>query len=114
MTGKSYRNISGIKELEALVQKEDAVLVYFSTAECSVCKVLKPKVAALLDECFPKIDRVYIDMNQTPEIAAQNRVFAAPTIIVFFAGKEYIRKSRSFSLNELKSEIERIYLRMFS
>ena len=114
MTGKSYRNISGFKELEAFVQKKDAVLVYFSTTECSVCKVLKPKVAVLLEECFPKIDKAYIEMNQTPEIAAQNRVFTAPTIVVFFAGKEYIRKSRSFSLDELKLEIERIYLRMFS
>ncbi len=114
MTGKSYRNISGIEELDILLQNESAVLVYFSTAGCAVCKVLKPKVAALLDEYFPKMVTAYVEITQMPEIAAKNQVFIAPTIVVFFAGKEYLRKSRSFSIDELKPEIERIYLRMFS
>ena len=113
MTGKSYRNIRRIDELEVLLQVENAVLVYFSTAECSVCKVLKPKVAALLDEYFPEMVPAYVAMDEAPEVAAQKRIFTAPTVAVFFAGKEYIRKSRSFSLDELKSEIERVYSRMF-
>ena len=108
------QNIQEIKEFDDLIQQKDAVLAYFSTTECSVCKVLKPKVIHLVEEFFPKMLPVYIEMNNSPMLAAQNRVFTAPTIIVFFAGKEYIRKTRSFSLDELKTEIERIYSRMFS
>jgi hypothetical protein len=48
-----------------------------------------------------------------PEVAAQNRVFAAPTIVVFFAGRETIRKSRAFGIDELKAEISRPYSLMF-
>lgn len=107
------QNIQDIKEFEDLIQQQDAVLAYFSTNECSVCKVLKPKVVSTIEEFFPEMLTVYVEMNSAPLLAAQNRVFTAPTIVVFFAGKEYIRKSRSFSLDELKTEIERIYSRMF-
>jgi len=105
--------IDGTNSLASLIQGKDAVLVYFSTEECQVCKVLKPRVADLVESDFPLLGTAYADINRFPGFAAQHRVFTAPTIIVFFEGKEYIRKSRSFSLDELKSDIERIYNRMF-
>jgi len=110
----AFQDIQDLNELDALKNEKDALLVYFSTTECSVCKVLKPKVAGLIEKYFPEMLTAYVEINRSPELAAQNRVFVAPTIIVFFAGKEYIRKNRSFSLDELKLEIERIYTRMFS
>lgn len=110
----AFRDIRDLKEFDTLKNEKDALLVYFSTTECSVCKVLKPKVASLIEENFPNIFTAYVEINHSPELAAQNRVFVAPTIILFFGGKEYIRKNRSFSLDELKLEIERIYTRMFS
>lgn len=109
-----FKTIQNIQELETLLSEKDALLVYFSTTECSVCKILKPKVASMIEESFPHIHLSFVEINHSPELAAQNRVFAAPTIVVFFAGKEYIRKNRSFSLDELKMEIDRIYMRMFS
>jgi hypothetical protein len=56
---------------------------------------------------------VFIESDQLPELAAQNRVFTAPTVIVFFAGRETIRKSRAFGVDELRSEIERPYSIIF-
>jgi hypothetical protein len=49
-----------------------------------------------------------------PEVAAQNQVFAAPTILVFFEGRESIRKSRNIGIGELQREIERPYEMIFS
>jgi len=57
---------------------------------------------------------IFIDSDKLPELAAQNRVFTAPTVIVFFAGRETIRKSRAFGVDELKSEIERPYSLLFN
>jgi len=56
---------------------------------------------------------VYIKSDKLPEVAAQNQVFAAPTILVFFDGREYIRKSRNIGISELQTEIERPYSMMF-
>ena len=109
-----FSSIKTIDEYNKLVENELALLVYFSTNECSVCKVLKPKVGEILNTYFPKIKLFYVNLNESPEISAQNRIFAVPTILVIFDRHEYIRKSRNFGLNELKSEIERPYQLMFS
>jgi len=106
-------NIQGMEEFESVIKQKNAVLAYFSTNECSVCKVLKPKVAELVNENFPEMEMVFIETNLFPRLAAQNKVFSVPTIIVFFEGKEFIRKVRTFSINELNTEINRIYQKMF-
>jgi thioredoxin-like negative regulator of GroEL len=101
--------IQSIQQFDLILAENDAVLSYFSTNECSVCKVLKPKIRELVVESFPKMKMNYIESDRFPELAAQNRVFTAPTILCFFAGRETIRKSRAFGLDELRREIERPY-----
>ena len=103
------KSIESIQEFEQVLADHDAVLAYLSTEICSVCKVLKPKVIEMVTECFPNLEMVFIESDKFPELAAQNRVFTAPTIIVFFAGRETIRKSRAFGVDELRKEIQRPY-----
>ena len=105
--------ISSIEEFRVVVDENEAVLAWFSIEACSVCEVLKPKVAQMVSECFPKIKAVYIPSDQLPEVAAQLRIFTAPTVIVFFDGQETIRKSRTFGIYELKAEIQRPYSLLF-
>ncbi len=105
--------IHSLQEFEQVLADQDAVLAYFSTEACSVCKVLKPKVSELIAESFPLMKMVYVESDKLAELAAQNRVFVAPTVIIFFAGRETIRKSRAFGVDELRSEIERPYSLMF-
>lgn len=105
--------IKTIQEFDQIITEKDAVLAYFSTDVCNVCKVLKPKVSEMVLESFPEMKMIYVQSDKFPEVAAQNRVFAAPTIVVFFAGRETIRKSRSFGVDELRAEIERPYSMMF-
>ena len=105
--------IHSIQEFDLVLSENEAVMVYFSTENCSVCKILKPKVAEMINEAFPKLIMIYIESGKLPELAAQNRVFAAPTVIVFFEGRETIRKSRAFGVDELKAEIQRFYSLLF-
>lgn len=94
-------------------RKEPAVLAYFSANNCSVCKVLKPKIEALVSSKFPKIKIVSIQYERLPELAAECNVFVAPTLLVFFDGREYIRKSRNIALSELEQDISRLYFLLF-
>lgn len=107
------KTIQSIQEFEQLLSEQDAVLAYFSTETCSVCKVLKPKVSEMVSESFPLMKMVFVESDKLPELAAQNRVFAAPTVVVYFVGRETIRKSRAFGIDELKAEIQRPYSMMF-
>lgn len=104
-----------IKSLEEFrtIKEGPALLAYFSTDACSVCHVLKPKVEELLHAEFPQMKMAYVKSDEQPEIAASNRVFTAPTVVIFFEGREYIRKSRAFGVGELRQEIMRIYDMVF-
>ncbi len=92
---------------------EEAFLLYFSTPSCNVCKVLKPKIIKLLETEYPKIRFYYIDIEKHKKIAAEHSVFTIPTILVFFAGKETIRKSRYIGVKELSDYIRRPYSMLF-
>ncbi len=109
----AYLTISDLDEFNEVLNKEDAVLVYFSHEQCNVCKVLKPKVAELLDSNFPKMKMFYADTVLSPEVAGQNNIFAVPTVVAFFGGREGFRKSRNIGINELAEQIERPYGMIF-
>lgn len=108
------KDIQSLEEFETLVQNEAAVLAYFSHDQCNVCKVLKPKVEELLTEKFPKINPLYCHTQRAPEIAAAHSVFAVPTIVVWFEGKETYRFGRNVGLQELEQALARPYGLCFS
>lgn len=107
------QNIASLTDFEQLVKSNDMVLAYFSHDRCGVCKVLLPKVKALLKSDFPKVKMAYCDIEQVPEAAAQNAVFTAPTILIFVQGKEYMRYSRNVGLDPLAQTIARPYGMLF-
>lgn len=104
-----FIEIQSLEEFNRLKQEEPALLGYFSTDACNVCKVLKPKVEELIQEEFPQVKLAYIKSDILPDVAGQHQVFAAPTILVFFDGRETIRKSRNIGIDELRRDIERPY-----
>lgn len=109
-----FIEIKSPEQLLQLKEEEPALLAYFSTEACNVCKVLKPKVAELVRNEFPKIKLAYVPSDVLPEAAAQHQVFVAPTLLVFFEGRETIRKSRNIGIDELRHEIGRPYSIIFS
>ena len=105
--------IYNIQELQNLIAGKKGLLLYFSSDTCSVCKVLKPKVADLLGEQFPLMASRYVDTEKSPVIAGQFRVFTIPTILIFFEGKEQVRYSRNISMHQLEEAISRPYSLVF-
>ncbi len=106
-------NITSLQAFENIIQKNDAVLIYFSHDKCNVCKVLKPKLREMLSNNFPEIKMFYSDTVLYPEIAAQNSIFTVPTIIIYLDKKEFLRKSRNVGVEELKKELQRPYDLLF-
>lgn len=102
-----------VEKFQSLLTNEPAYLFYFSTESCDVGEALEPKIKNLLTEKFPKIVFQSIDLNFSPEISAYYNVFAEPTVLVFFEGKESIRKSRGISVVELEQAIDRLYKLIF-
>lgn len=107
------KSINSLEELEEILKSEIAVLLYFNTISCNVGEALEPKVKNLLNTYFQKINFYTIDLNFSSEIAAKYSAFVEPTILVFFEGKETIRKSRNIGIYELQEAIERPYKLIF-
>ena len=102
-------DIISLEQFESFVSGNTAAVVYFSTLDCNVCKVLKPKLIEMLKEEFPEIKFAYVNAAESKELAALQNIFSVPTILFFFDGKETIRKARFVNLEELGFELERVY-----
>ena len=97
------------KDYKDFIAGSSGAVVYFSTPACNVCKVLKPKIINLLEDKYPVLKFAYVDCEKSKELAAQNSIFAVPTILFFLDGKEIFRKSRNISLAEFDRDIARPY-----
>ena len=107
------KDIFTLDEFNSFIKENAGAVVYFSTPECNVCKVLKPKLIEMLNDEFPEMKFAYVNCTEAQELAAQNRVFAVPTILFYLDGREFIRKSRNVNLHVLRDELDRPYSLVF-
>ena len=96
---KQAKILSSAAQLETLKTSPDPLILYFSTPNCMVCEIMKPKVLEALQDY--DTDLIDIDAAEYPEIAGQHRVFAAPTVLVFYEGKEVLRESRFIDIDKI-------------
>ncbi len=105
--------LKGIDEFSKFIRENEGAVIYFSTPTCNVCKVLKPKLVQILSNKFPSMSFAFVNAEESQELAAQNQVFTAPTILFYLDGNEFIRKSRNVNLTLLTEELDRPYSLMF-
>lgn len=103
-----------IEEIDKSIKENPAVMLYFSAPTCNVCHALKPKLLEAIESNFEEFKILSIDTSIEQEIAAHFSVFAIPTVLVFLDGREFLRKSRHMSVDEVVREIERPYKMMMS
>ena len=103
-----------IENIEKTIQENMAVMLYFSAPTCNVCQALKPKLLEAIEKNFQAFKIVSIDVSLQQEVAAHFQVFAIPTLLIFLDGREFIRKSRHMSVDEVVREIKRPYEIMIS
>jgi len=103
-----------LENINSEIENDRAVMLYFSAPTCNVCHALKPKLLKAVDDNFKEFKIISIDVSVDQEIAAAFSVFAIPTVLIFLDGKEFLRKSRHMSVEEVISEIKRPYTIMMS
>jgi len=98
-----------IQNIEKSIKENMAVMVYFSAPTCNVCHALKPKLLEALEKNFPAFVVESVDISVEEDIAPHFGVFAIPTVLIFLDGKEFLRKTRHMSVDEVIREIKRPY-----
>jgi len=108
------QQITAINQFENLKAQKSSFVLYINNNLCNIGENVAPKLEKLMTVHFPKMKIYQVFNNELPELSAQLQIFIVPTILVYFGGKLYIQKSRSFSLLQLQYEIERYYKMEFS
>ncbi|WP_281950532.1 thioredoxin family protein [Nitrosophilus kaiyonis] len=103
------KKLKNLNDIENEITQNDALLLYITSPNCNVCEVLKPKIEELFSKEFPKIKLIESDISETPELGGKFNIFSAPTILIFFDKKEFLREGRNVSLSLLKEKIQKIY-----
>ena len=98
-----------LESIQEAISDNPAVMLYFSAPTCNVCHVLKPKLLDAVNSNFPAFEVISIDISEEPAISSHFGVFAIPTLLVFLGGKEFLRKSRHMSVDEVINAIRRPY-----
>lgn len=97
-----------VENFEAAVLKSEfPVLVDFWATWCGPCRALTPHLSALAAEGEGRFNVVKINVEDAPELAAQFRVQALPTLVLFDAGSEIKRRvGNPGNLNGLRAFVE--------
>lgn len=107
------QNLVLLEHYDKAVEENDAMAVYFYGDNCSACLALRPKITGLLSREFPFIKLFSVDAEKYTEICAQKSVMTIPALLVYFGGREAVRKGRYLSLSQLENEIRRPYEMVF-
>ncbi len=103
-----------LEEIKNLINTGEPVLLYFSGENCSVCKVLKPKIDTEVSKQLPKFNLVEIKTDEQLELSREFSIFSIPTTIIYFDKKEFKRYGRNMSVQLFIDEIKRPYELMLS
>ena len=106
--------LSHSQGLQRAIDGSAALLIYFTGPDCAVCEVLRPRVASLVSRRFPHMGILSVDCARWPALAAAHQVFAVPTVLAFFEGREWLRRTRGLSLAELEAALARPYDLLFN
>lgn len=101
--------IKTIEQINSVINTGEPVLIYFSGENCSVCKVLKPKIEQEVIKNFPKFKLYEVKTDIYKELTSQFTVFSIPTVLIFFDRKEFKRYGRNISIPLFIEELERPY-----
>ncbi len=101
--------IQTIEQIKKEIDSKEPILIYFSGENCSVCKVLKPKIESEITKNFRRFKLYEVKTDIYKEITSEFTVFSIPTIIVYFDSKEFKRYGRNMSIPLFIDEIKRPY-----
>ena len=95
-----------MEKFNEVIQSEKPVLVDFFATWCGPCKAMHPVLEELKNEIGEAARIVKIDVDQQEDLAANYRIQAVPTLILFKKGAAVWRPSGVISGKELKALIE--------
>lgn len=102
------RILRSLEEISDFSEKNNLCMLYFSSENCSACKLLKDKVENLINE-YKNIALVEVKSEETKGIQSEYGIFTVPIILFFVEGKEAFRSSKYVGIDEIREKLDRYY-----
>lgn len=94
------QQLKSLEDIQQVIAEQRLVLLVIKTGQCGVCESVQDKVSVML-ESRPVVKGIYAYMEDAPDVASAYLAFSAPTVLVFFEGKEVFRVARFVRFDEL-------------
>ena len=94
------------KGLKDYLQSDTPTLVDFSAEWCGPCKAMKPILQDLKNTVGTNAVILQIDVDRNPKLAAEYKIQAVPTLMIFKAGEVRWRKSGVVQASALQTILE--------
>ncbi len=104
-----YFFAENLEQAVDFLKENTGVLVFFSDDSCNVGDALSPKLQKMLEEKYPEMKFLEVNVQMIPEAAGHFNIFVIPSVLVYFDGKESIRMARHINLQALEQNMERLY-----
>lgn len=98
--------LTSLEAVEQLREGPGLRVLFVSQPECSICRVLLPKVQAAVD-AVPGVTLAYVDAAEVPDVAGRLNILTAPVVLVFGDGRELLREGRFLRLEEFEAALKR-------
>ena len=91
---------------QEIINQNKPVLVDFFAEWCGPCKMMAPTLKELKERVGNAASIIKIDVDKSPQAAAQYQIQGVPTLILFKNGQPVWRQSGVRPLSELENVIK--------
>ncbi len=95
-------------QFSQLINQTKPVIIDFHAVWCGPCKMMAPILDQIKDEFDDKIKIYKIDIDKNKSLSEKYQVMAVPTIMVFKDGKLGWRVSGVPSIQELRTQLNKL------
>ena len=100
------KTLQNRQELADMIRCCRLLVVQYGAASCLPCGAIREKLTEW-QQAHPAVEMVYVPLEEYPDLAAGQSIFAAPAVLVYADGQLTVRRSGCFSLEEIFCEIGR-------
>ncbi len=93
--------VTKLDDIKHTITNQPLVLLLIKAEQCGVCDSVFAKLEDMLPH-FADVVGKSIYIEAAPEVASEYLVLAAPTLLLFFEGREVYRVSRFVRFEELQ------------
>lgn len=102
------RKLTRFSAIQEIIDKKEGItLFYFSSPDCGVCSVIKPKIEEYLSR-NPRITGYNSSIDDDPMISGQLTIYSLPMVLIYANGQEILREGKFIVMDVLEPKIQRL------